>query len=67
MVSVSQDLDSGNESVVVWDMNYRGRRNHVAIAMLNSETPVHKLQVRYALSSGKVSLFVAFTRPPVDR
>jgi hypothetical protein len=66
MVTVSQDPETSKESVVVWDMNFRGRRNHIAIAMLNSETAVQKLHVRYALHDGKICLFVAFTRPPEE-
>lgn len=66
MVTVSQDPETDKESVVVWDMGFRDRRNHIAIAMLNSETPVHKLHARYALTDNHISLFVAFTRPPED-
>lgn len=66
MVTVCQDPQTSKESVVVWDMNFRGRRNHIAIAMLNSETAVQKLHARYALNDGQICLIVAFTRPPEE-
>jgi hypothetical protein len=66
MVTVSQEIETNQESVVVWDMSFRGRRNHMAIAMLNSETPVHKLHARYASTDDHICLFVAFTRPPEE-
>ncbi|KAF8499521.1 hypothetical protein JB92DRAFT_3099263 [Gautieria morchelliformis] len=66
MVTVSQDPETNQESVVVWDMSFRDRRNHIAIAMLNSETPVQKLHARYASTDDHISLFVAFTRPPEE-
>ncbi|KAF8591303.1 hypothetical protein K439DRAFT_993078 [Ramaria rubella] len=64
MVTVSQNPLTSVETVIVWDMNFQGRRNHVAIAILNSETAVHKLQARYAMVDGQISLVIAFTRPP---
>lgn len=66
MVTISQDPDTKKDSVVVWDMKFRGRRNHIAIAMLSSETPVQKLHARYAMNDGRICLFVAFTRPPQE-
>lgn len=64
MVTISQDPETSKESIVVWDMSFRDRRNHIAIAMLSSETAIHKLHTRYAMMDDHICLFVAFTRPP---
>ncbi|KIJ36759.1 hypothetical protein M422DRAFT_260852 [Sphaerobolus stellatus SS14] len=66
MVTVCKCPDSMGENIVVWDMTFGGGRNHVAIAMLHSHTAVGKIQTRYGTVDGRISLVIAFVRPPVQ-
>ncbi|KAF8524278.1 hypothetical protein BU17DRAFT_63277 [Hysterangium stoloniferum] len=66
MVTVSRTTETSGDVVVIWDMTFRGRRNHVAIAMLQAQTTVQKLQARYAVVRGHISLVIGFIRPPVE-
>lgn len=65
MVSVHDEgHDKHQTMIIIWDMSFRGKQGHVAIAMIRSRTSVERLQARYALVEGHISLVIAYVRPP---
>lgn len=63
MVSLHEGNNNIQDLIIVWDMASLGKRNHVAVAMIRSRTAVGKLQARYALVDGHISLVIAYVRP----
>ncbi|GJJ14970.1 hypothetical protein Clacol_009240 [Clathrus columnatus] len=69
MISVHDEGDTENtvqNVIIVWDMSFRGRRNHAIIAVLRLGASIHRLQARYALVGGHISLVIAYVQSPSE-